>query len=61
MLVDLSSFSSTIAFADEFERREQRLDIFIANAAIGRKTYLATEDGWESGQVAMLYLLHTTC
>ncbi|KAH6903876.1 short-chain dehydrogenase [Coprinopsis sp. MPI-PUGE-AT-0042] len=51
-LLDLSSFSSTINFADKFEQEEERLDILIANAAISREDYVPTEDGWESGQAA---------
>ena len=48
-LVDLSSFASVIEFADKFEQEEERLDIFVANAAIGRTDYVLTDDGWESG------------
>ncbi|KAH6903863.1 short-chain dehydrogenase [Coprinopsis sp. MPI-PUGE-AT-0042] len=48
-LLDLAKFSSVIEFADKFEQEEDRLDIVVANAAIGRTDYVLTEDGWESG------------
>lgn len=47
-LLDLASFSSTIEFANAFEEEEERLDILVANAAIARESYVATDDGWES-------------
>ncbi|KAH6902600.1 short-chain dehydrogenase [Coprinopsis sp. MPI-PUGE-AT-0042] len=47
-VLDLGSFSSTIDFANKFEQEEERLDILVANAAIGREDYVTTDDGWES-------------
>ena len=47
-ILDLGKFSSVIQFADKFENEEERLDIVVANAAIGRADYVVTDDGWES-------------
>ncbi|KAH6903864.1 short-chain dehydrogenase [Coprinopsis sp. MPI-PUGE-AT-0042] len=47
-LVDLARFSSVTEFANKFEDEEERLDIFVANAALGRTDYVLSEDGWES-------------
>ncbi|KAG6815347.1 hypothetical protein H0H93_010087, partial [Arthromyces matolae] len=47
-LVDLSSFSSVIAFVDEVEKDGGRLDIVVANAGMASSTYRATSDGYES-------------
>ncbi|KAG6856448.1 hypothetical protein H0H87_004413 [Tephrocybe sp. NHM501043] len=46
-IVDLSDFSSVIAFADKFEKDGGRLDILVANAATIPAEYIATSDGWE--------------
>lgn len=48
-LLDLARFASVTEFADKFEQEEERLDILVANAAIGRTDYVLSEDGWESG------------
>ncbi|KAF6763105.1 hypothetical protein DFP72DRAFT_1164079 [Ephemerocybe angulata] len=45
--VDLSKFSSVVAFADRFEKEGGRLDILLANAGVGLDKYRSTEDGWE--------------
>ncbi|VDC03182.1 unnamed protein product [Peniophora sp. CBMAI 1063] len=45
--VDLSVFSSVNAFIEEFESKEERLDILIYNAAIATGQYRATGDGFE--------------
>ncbi|KAF6753523.1 short-chain dehydrogenase [Ephemerocybe angulata] len=47
-LVDLSKFSSVIAFADKFEKDGGRLDIVVMNAAIETTVYETSTDGWES-------------
>lgn len=46
-VVDLSLFSSVNAFVDEFESKEERLDILIYNAAVWLDEYRATSDGFE--------------
>ncbi|KAG6818613.1 hypothetical protein H0H93_003443 [Arthromyces matolae] len=46
-LVDLSDFSSVLAFVDKFEKEAGRLDILVANAAISPRTQTLTKDGWE--------------
>jgi NAD(P)-dependent dehydrogenase (short-subunit alcohol dehydrogenase family) len=50
-LLDLALFSSVTEFANKFEQEEERLDIFVANAALGRTDYIVSEDGWESRYV----------
>ncbi|KAF5326181.1 hypothetical protein D9611_000369 [Ephemerocybe angulata] len=45
--VDLSKFSSVVAFADRLEKEGGRLDILLANAGVGLDKYRPTEDGWE--------------
>ncbi|KAG6814833.1 hypothetical protein H0H93_012071, partial [Arthromyces matolae] len=47
-LVDLSTFSSVIAFADEIDKDGGRLDIIIANAGMATGSYKPTWDGYES-------------
>ncbi|KAG6918156.1 hypothetical protein DXG01_016141 [Tephrocybe rancida] len=47
-LVDLSKFSSVVAFVDRFEQQGGRLDILVANAATITPEYSVTEDGWET-------------
>ncbi|KAG6808929.1 hypothetical protein H0H93_016334 [Arthromyces matolae] len=47
-LVELSSFSSVIAFADKLEKEGGRMDIVIANAGMGSEVYKPTLDGYES-------------
>ncbi|KAJ6580900.1 NAD(P)-binding protein [Mycena capillaripes] len=47
-IVDLADFESVKQFADKFEREGGRLDILVANAAVGSFKYAATKDGWES-------------
>lgn len=47
-LIDLSKFSSVLAFADKFDKDGGRLDYLIMNAGIATVTYEATPDGWES-------------
>jgi retinol dehydrogenase-12 len=46
--VDLSMFSPVIAFAENFERAEDRLETFLYNDDIALRTHEATRDGWES-------------
>ncbi|KAA1476834.1 short-chain dehydrogenase [Dentipellis sp. KUC8613] len=46
--LELSSFASVAAFADAFEKEEERLDIYVYNAGISTQQYAVTEDGWES-------------
>ncbi|TEB33798.1 NAD(P)-binding protein [Coprinellus micaceus] len=41
------SFASVTAFVDKFEEDGGRLDILIANAAVGTTVYRVTKDGWE--------------
>ncbi|KAG5731867.1 WW domain-containing oxidoreductase [Termitomyces sp. T112] len=47
-IVDLSKFSSVVAFVDKFEKDGGRLDILLENAAIFPGTYTTTSDGWET-------------
>ncbi|TFY70512.1 hypothetical protein EVG20_g2488 [Dentipellis fragilis] len=47
-VLELSSFASVAAFADAFEKEEERLDIYVYNAGISTRQYAVTEDGWES-------------
>ncbi|KAG5643888.1 hypothetical protein DXG03_009518 [Asterophora parasitica] len=47
-IIDLTNFSSVVAFADKFEKDGGRLDILLANAAVSPVDYTATPDGWES-------------
>jgi NAD(P)-dependent dehydrogenase (short-subunit alcohol dehydrogenase family) len=49
--VDLSVLASVMAFAEEFERAERRLDIFMYNTGVAWDTYVATADGWETRYV----------
>ncbi|KAJ2925551.1 hypothetical protein H1R20_g11542, partial [Candolleomyces eurysporus] len=46
-LLDLSKFSSVIAFVDNFLRDGSRLDLLVANAAVSTTNYKTTDDGWE--------------
>ncbi|TFK23415.1 NAD(P)-binding protein [Coprinopsis marcescibilis] len=45
--LNLSSFASVVEFCNALQSEEERLDIFVANAAITSK-YALTDDGWES-------------
>ncbi|KAL0570975.1 hypothetical protein V5O48_010982 [Marasmius crinis-equi] len=45
--VDFSSFDSVKAIKKKIEQLD-RLDILVANAAVGMYDYLATKDGWET-------------
>ncbi|KAG6828192.1 hypothetical protein H0H92_008811 [Tricholoma furcatifolium] len=47
-LVDLSDFSSVIAFSDKFVKEGGRLDILVENAAIATLDHTLTDDGFES-------------
>ncbi|KAF9050575.1 short-chain dehydrogenase [Panaeolus papilionaceus] len=47
-LIDLKSFSSVSAFAERFEKSEQRLDILVANAGVSPSSLEVTSDGWEA-------------
>ena len=49
--IDLSSFSSVIAFAERFEKDGGRLDILVMNAGVATPVYEATADGYESTSV----------
>jgi retinol dehydrogenase 12 len=46
--LDLSSFDSTKAFAAKVNEELDRLDVFLANAAIAGVPWSQTTDGWES-------------
>ncbi|KAI0790815.1 hypothetical protein C8Q75DRAFT_806195 [Abortiporus biennis] len=46
--LELSSFSSVLAFVERFEKEDVPLDILVDNAAIATFTYEQTADGWES-------------
>lgn len=47
-LIDLKSFASVNAFAERFDKEDERLDILVANAAIlASKDIVTTSDGWE--------------
>jgi len=53
--LDLCEFSSVKAFADKFEAEGGgRLDLFIANAAMGTRAFQKTDDGWEKAWVISL-------
>ncbi|KAJ7027177.1 hypothetical protein C8F04DRAFT_1399627 [Mycena alexandri] len=47
-IVNLADFASVTDFADKFDRDGGRLDIVVANAALGVLKYEATKDGWEA-------------
>jgi NAD(P)-dependent dehydrogenase (short-subunit alcohol dehydrogenase family) len=47
-LLDLNSFASVSAFADEIEKDDVRVDVLIANAAMQSLRYGQATDGWES-------------
>jgi len=48
-LLDLADFESVIAFADSFEKENERLDILVENAALGtfEPQPQFTKNGWE--------------
>ncbi|KII83704.1 hypothetical protein PLICRDRAFT_180056 [Plicaturopsis crispa FD-325 SS-3] len=46
-LVDLSKYSSVLAFADKFEKDGGRLDIVVYNAGVLPLKYTASPEGWE--------------
>ncbi|KAG5640177.1 hypothetical protein DXG03_000727, partial [Asterophora parasitica] len=46
-LIELSKFSSVVAFADKFEKDGGLLDILVANAGVALSEY-TTPDGWET-------------
>ncbi|KAG6899469.1 hypothetical protein C0993_010065 [Termitomyces sp. T159_Od127] len=46
-MLDLSEFSSVIAFADKFVKECGRLDYLIENAGMAADTYAVTKDGFE--------------
>jgi NAD(P)-dependent dehydrogenase (short-subunit alcohol dehydrogenase family) len=50
-LLDLSKFSSVIAFADNFLKDGSRLDLLVANAAVSTSIFKTTDDGWEESYV----------
>jgi len=47
-MIDLSEFSSVVAFADKFEKDGGRLDILVENAGCTQLEYGTTQDGWET-------------
>jgi retinol dehydrogenase 12 len=46
-ILDLASFASVSAFANELEKEDARVDVLVANAAVGIWSYEVTQDGWE--------------
>lgn len=46
--VDLSSFESVKQFAKRCESELDRIDVFLANAAVQNVKWTTTKDGWES-------------
>lgn len=56
-LIDTGSLSSVRAFAEDFRRDYQRLDLLINNAGIMITPHFVTDDGFE-GQLAVNYLGH---
>ncbi|KAG6888101.1 hypothetical protein C0995_010666 [Termitomyces sp. Mi166 len=46
-IIDLSKFTSVVAFADKFKKECGHLDILIANVGIVTSKYSTTSDGWE--------------
>lgn len=57
MQVDVSSLRSVREFAQQFQKRYDRLDLLINNAGIMMSPYKVTEDGFEN-QLATNYLGH---
>ncbi|KAF8998500.1 hypothetical protein BDQ17DRAFT_1309044 [Cyathus striatus] len=47
-LIDLSDFSSVVAFSKKFIADGDRLDILVENAAVAKLDYTQTGDGWET-------------
>jgi NAD(P)-dependent dehydrogenase (short-subunit alcohol dehydrogenase family) len=58
-LLDLSKFSSVIAFADNFLKDGSRLDLLVANAAVSTSIFKTTDDGWEESYVHSPHTLVT--
>jgi NAD(P)-dependent dehydrogenase (short-subunit alcohol dehydrogenase family) len=52
MIVDQADFASISAFASEFDKSFERLDVLVASAGVGRHPYEKTKDGWETLCVA---------
>jgi NAD(P)-dependent dehydrogenase (short-subunit alcohol dehydrogenase family) len=48
MILDHGDFASVSAFATEFEKEHDRLDVLIANAGIFGSSRTETKNGWES-------------
>lgn len=57
MIIDTSSLKSVRAFADEFLKKYQKLDLLINNAGVMVPPYSLTEDGFEN-QLGANYLGH---
>lgn len=46
--LELGSFDSVRKFVDQFEKEGLTIDALIANAGLSCKTYMKTQDGWET-------------
>lgn len=57
MLLDLSSFKSTLNFVQKFKESGRNLHVLICNAGIGMTPYERTEDGFEK-MLQVNYLSH---
>ncbi|TMW65982.1 hypothetical protein Poli38472_003747 [Pythium oligandrum] len=57
MLLDVSSLASVKAFADEFQKTHERLDVLVLNAGILAREYVQTPDEYECA-FATNYLGH---
>jgi retinol dehydrogenase-12 len=53
MKLDNADFASVSAFATEFKKEHDRLDVLVANAAIAASKHEITKDGFESTSVDM--------
>jgi retinol dehydrogenase-12 len=53
--VDLAVFASVVAFAEEFELVEGRVDIVLHSAGVAHPEYERTTDGWETKCICFLY------
>jgi NAD(P)-dependent dehydrogenase (short-subunit alcohol dehydrogenase family) len=56
MKLDHADFASVSAFAAEFKKEHDRLDVFVANAAISAGKHEITHNGFESTSVQIHHL-----
>lgn len=53
-ILELTQFVSVRSFCDKFEKEVDRLDLFIANAAVAYHKYTPTPGGWDETYVVFL-------